>query len=91
MIKKMKYGNIENVNVVNFGFGTISINSGIGETHKSILMKTNDKMPIGNTGIKYESSDDFNPEIVIAFHNKESFDVFFDIVMEVKNSFEVNG
>jgi len=88
IIKNGKYGNIEGVTIASFGSGTISLNSAKGKDHNSIILKTHEAMPIGATGIKYKDSDHFNPELVIAFDNKESFDVFFETVLEVKQYFE---
>ena len=68
--KNGKYGNIEDVVIASFGSGTISLNSAEGSDHNSILLKTHEAMPIGDTGIKYKDSDDFKPELVIAFDNK---------------------
>jgi len=86
--KNANYGAIENVTLVQFGKGTISIVSGTTENHESILMKTCPKRTIGSRGVKVEDSNIYKPEVAIAFHSEESFNVFFEIVLEVKASFE---
>lgn len=88
--KNAQYGAIEGVTLAKFGNGTISICSATtpGKKKHSLLLKSHEPMPIGDTGMKYDTSDDFKPELVIQFSNRESFDVFFETVLEVKQFFD---
>lgn len=88
VLKNINYGNVPNVTVAEFGNGTISICSSKGEGYEGLLMKSHDKRPIGEIGKKHDDSDSFKPELSIVFRNYESFNVFFDAVLEVKNEFE---
>jgi hypothetical protein len=86
--KNIEYGNIKNVTVADFGNGTIAICSSKGDGYQGILMKSHEKKPIGEVGKKYDNSDEFNPELSIVFRNYDSFNVFYETVLEVKNEFE---
>jgi hypothetical protein len=86
--KDINYANVPNVTVAEFGNGTISICSSKGEGYEGILMKSHEQKTIGETGIKYKDSNEFKPELSIVFRNRESFDVFYNAVLEVKNEFE---
>lgn len=82
--KSTKYGNVENVTVAHFGNGTISIcNSTNG-----IFMKSVNKSKIGEIAGTEGLLDEFKPEIAIFFTNKESFDVFYEYVQNVKATFD---
>jgi len=86
-IKKGKYGNIEDVTIVEFGFGTISIVNGKADKHKSLFIKQKEFSPIGEKGEFKSNSDEFEPQIAIVFHNKESFDVFKEYVDNIERQF----
>jgi hypothetical protein len=86
--KSINYGNIEDVTVAEFGNGTIAICSAKGDGYEGLLMKSSEKRSIGEIGEKYDDSDQFNPELSIVFRNHESFNVFYEAVLEVKNEFE---
>lgn len=88
MIRKIKYANIDNVTVVEFGLGTVSIVDAEGEDYQSLLIKTNDFTPIGEITGSEKNSDEFKPELALVFHSKESFDVFFSYVENIKQRFE---
>ena len=85
--KNIKYGNIENVIVAEFGKGSLSVTSGDNEDHLSLLIKTVSPGPIGAVGEPTNNSDDFRPELALVFTNKESFDVFYDYVKIIKKDF----
>jgi hypothetical protein len=85
--KNTIYGNTEDVTVAHFGEGTISITNGGNESHKCIAMKSINKHKIGECIGGEISSDEFKPELVIAFTNKESFDIFYEYVEEIKKQF----
>lgn len=82
-IIKSNYGNVENVLIVEFGKGTLSLTNSSGESHKSILIKEKEFAPIGEKGKFVETSDDFTPQIVLAFRNRESFEVFKEFVNNI--------
>lgn len=86
--KEVFYGNVPNVTVVEFGEGTVSIANGKNQDHVSLVMKTIEKHEIGEVLGKDTSSDEFEPEVVICFTNKESFDVFYEYVQNIKKYFE---
>ena len=86
--EKTNYGNINGVTVVEFGKGTLSVTNGINpKGHKSLLIKQSEFSPIGEKGDFHETSDDFKPEIVIVFHNIESFEVFKEYVNNIDAEF----
>ena len=86
--KNAQYGNVEGVTIVEFGNGTLSVVSGSNKDYESVLIKKCPKKPIGEIGVKVNNSDDYLPDVAIVFKNEESFNVFFEIVLEVKSSFE---
>lgn len=76
-IKKEKYGNTEDVTIIEFGNGTLEIVNGENCEYKSLLIKSNNKIKeIGEEISYYDNSDVFKPEIALVFHNKESFNIF---------------
>jgi hypothetical protein len=85
--KNISYGNVQNVIVAEFGNGTLAITDGINDGHLSLLMKSKEFSPIGIVHGSEKSSDDFKPELVLAFHNKESFDVFCEFVEKIRENF----
>ena len=89
MIKKMNYGNIENVVVIQFGFGTTRVVNSAGKQHKSILLGSNDEQKsIGAVGVKHINSDEFKPEVVIVFNSEESFSVFEEFVKNIRKEYD---
>lgn len=86
-IKKLKYGNVENVTVVEFGKGTLSIVNASNEDYKSLLIKEREFAPIGTKGKFKVDSDEFKPQIAIVFHNRESFEIFKEYVNNIYNEF----
>ena len=87
-IKKLKYGNVENVTVAEFGKGTISIVNAKNDNYKMLLIKEKEFSPIGEKGEFKSNSDEFEPQIVIAFKNRESFDVFKEYVNNIEADFD---
>lgn len=86
---KIKYGNVENVVVAEFGKGTLSIANGANKDgYLSLLLKSNKKTPIGDVTGSESSSNEFKPEIALVFYNKESFDVFYKYVLNIKEDFD---
>ena len=89
VIKNLKFGEVEDVIGVVFGNGTLSIvNGGHEDGSKSLLIKSKEFSPIGEVCGSEKSSDEFKPEIAIKFLNKESFYVFYEFVLNIKNDFE---
>ena len=89
MIFKEKYGNIENVTIVQFGFGTTRVVNSSGETHKAILLGAEDEpKQIGEIGAKHITSDSFKPDIAIVFHCEKSFSVFEEYVKNIRKEYE---
>ena len=86
--KNTNYENIENVTVAEFGLGSISVCSSKGDGYFGLLMKSCDPNPIGEYGVKCDTSDEFKPDLSIVFRNKESFKVFYEMVQQVKGYFE---
>jgi hypothetical protein len=82
--KNIKYGNAENVTVVEFGNGTLAIVDAEGDSHLSLLIKTKQFSPVGAISGSEKNSDEFNPEIAIVFNNKEGFNVFSEFVENIK-------
>lgn len=90
IFKNRTFGKIENATIAIFGNGTISIVDGYNKelAYRSIMMKTIPKKEIGEVVGSEKNSDEFIPELVIIFENKESFDVFYDYVLNIKVGFE---
>lgn len=82
-IIKGKYGNVEDVIIIEFGKGTLSVCNGTNEKYKSLLIREKEFAPIGQKGELNKTSDEFKPEVAIVFHNKESFDVFKEYVNNI--------
>lgn len=87
--KNVKYGNIEDVTVVEFGNGTLNLvdREHIEEGSRSILIKQQDIKEIGLVGPKVDIGDDFKPDLVLFFKNREGFEVFKEYVDNVYNGF----
>lgn len=88
MITKQNFGNVEDVVIVEFGNGTLSVCNGHGENHKSLFIKQKEFSPIGEKGEPTKNTDEFKPEVALVFKNKESFDVFYEYVENVRKEFE---
>jgi hypothetical protein len=87
-IKKLKYGNFENVTVVEFGKGTIALVNASNENYKTLLIKEKEFSPIGEKGEFKSTSNEFEPQIVLAFRNRESFDVFKEFIDNIETDFD---
>ena len=87
MITNAKFGNVDNVTIVEFGNGTLSITNGRGDGHKTIFIKEKEFSPIGESGPLLGDSDKFKPDIAIVFKNEESFNVFLEYVDKIKNEY----
>ncbi len=86
-IKKSNFGNVENVTIVEFGKGTLSVVNGTNDGYKSLLIKEKEFTPIGEKGEFKANSDEFEPQIAIVFHNRESFEVFKEYVNYIDDEF----
>lgn len=87
-IKKLTFGNVDNVTVASFGFGTVRVVNSTGKNHKAILLGSNkEPKEIGSIGDKHITSDEFNPEIAIVFHNEESFSVFEEFIQNIREEY----
>ena len=88
--KNANYGTVENVDIIEFGNGTIEVGIGsVKDNHKAIYLKEIEKAEIGvELGVK--TVIDMNPDLVLAFTNKKSFDVFYKFVQYIKEDFEVD-
>lgn len=82
--KKQKFGKHE-VTLLEFGNGTIHVQSAMHkEGFSSVLFKTADPTPIGTEHeTKGMTSDEYNPEVVMVFRDKDSIDV---VVEKLKQS-----
>lgn len=87
-IKKLKYGNVENVTVVEFGKGTVSLVNTQNDNYKLLLIKEKEFSPIGEIGEFKSTTDEFEPQIVLAFKNRESFDVFKEFISNIETDFD---
>jgi len=87
MITKQNYGNVENVTIIEFGNGTLSVCNGTNE-NKVLFIKEKEFTPIGEKGEFIPTSDEFKPDVAIVFKNKESFDVFYEYVERIREQFE---
>lgn len=91
MIKKVKFGNTNNVTLVEFGNGSVSFRGGYEKEGQSKFLLFKEGPP-GNIGIERNKTieagaDEFEPEIAFKFKNRESFDVFFDLLTIMKNEY----
>lgn len=86
--KNINYGNVENVTVAEFGKGTLSVVDGTNDGYLSLLIKTKEFSPIGEVSGSEKSSDEFKPELVLAFHNAASFEVFYEYVENIREKFQ---
>lgn len=89
--KNAKYGEVKNVDIVEFGNGTIQIGSGgVKGHHQALYMKEDTKHPIG--AIHGDSSvSEMKPELIIVFNNRESFLVFYEHVESIRKEFETEN
>ncbi len=87
-IKKLKYGNVENVTVVEFGKGTISLADTQNENYKLLLIKEKEFSPIAKIGEFKSTIDEFEPQIVLAFKNRESFNLFKEFINNIETDFD---
>lgn len=84
--KSHHYGGLPDVTLVEFGSGTVTVGIGLNTDHVSLLLKTQEAREIGQT-IKVSegaTSDDYKPEVVMAFHNVESLDVVLDFLQKIR-------
>lgn len=86
--KNANYGNVENVIVAEFGKGTLSVVDGCNDGYLSLLIKSKNFSPIGEVCGTERTSDEFKPELALVFNNKESFDVFYEFVENIRGKFQ---
>ncbi|PIF44305.1 hypothetical protein CLU96_1246 [Chryseobacterium sp. 52] len=91
MITIEKLGDVENVTVATFGNGTMRVTSGEAKdkTYKGLFLGDSE-LPhaIGEVGEPTPTTNEFLPKIAIHFHSKESFDVFYHYVENLRKDFE---
>lgn len=89
MIHKRKIAGINNVTTLEFGDGSIEIQGGHipNSDTKLIMFKNCIPGTIGLSKSDLKSLTQFEPEIVMAFQNKESFDVLYDYMTYMKNEY----
>jgi len=87
-IKVQNFGNVENVTVIEFGHGTLSVVNGTNDGYKSLLIREKEFSPIGEKGEFKADSDEFEPQIAIIFHNQESFEIFKEYVNNIDIEFK---
>lgn len=51
-------------------------------------MKTKEHSPIGAVSGFEQNSDEFKPEVALVFRSKQSFDVFYEFVQNIKKNFD---
>ena len=89
MIKKnLQYGKTEDVTVLYFGNGNISMVAGNSDKTPVLLLKSHTKREIGSTEKHgHIDSDGYTPEIAIHFSNIESLHALLDSLDEVRSIF----
>lgn len=89
--KKARFGKTKDVTMLEFGRGGIGLigvqNFGV----KCILLKNIKNQQIGTPFDPGKDVDDFEPDVVISFLNKESFDVFYYYVQQIKASYTIDS
>jgi len=91
MIINTTLGDVENVTVATFGNGTMRVTSGEAKdkTYKGLFLGDSEEpRAIGEVGEPTPTTNEFLPKIAIHFHNKESFDVFYHYVENIRKDFE---
>lgn len=86
--KNKKYGSVKCYSFLEFGKGDIKVVDALGEGHVSVLFRNDSVHAIGENdpttgGI---SSDEFNPNVVMAFDNPDSIDVVIDFLLKAKKA-----
>lgn len=89
MIFKSKFQNTSNVTVLEFGDGTVTLQGCyIPDSETKIIMyKSSPPDKIGLSKSEFKTTDEFEPEIVMSFKNKESFDAVYDYMTFIKNEY----
>lgn len=89
MILKTKIASINNIITLEFGDGSIEIQGGLipNSTAKLIMFKNCIPGTIGLSKSDLKSLSEFEPEIVMSFANKESFDAVYDYMTFMKNEY----
>lgn len=88
-ITKQSFGKVQDVVIAQFGKGTIEVVFAEKKEFKCLLLKSRaEPAEIGELMQKYKTSDDFKPEIAIVFHNRESFEVFKEMVDRIDEEYE---
>jgi hypothetical protein len=81
--KNTKYGNINDVVVVEMGTGDVHM-VGSHKVNESVhlSLRSGEPLPIGNIlNKKFKTMDEFSPEIVFIFNKIESLDALIDILL----------
>lgn len=91
--KNVRFGNIKNVTVVEFGKGTLSVVDGKSSSvsNRGILIKEQEYCPIGEVRGTSNTSDDFQPQVVLLFNNIQSVAVLKEYVDNVYNGFLIDN
>lgn len=90
-IYKQDYGNVPDVTIVAFGKGSVimTCSSNKEDVRESLLFKSCEPVPIGSSTGRVNNSDEFEPEVVLTFYNKESFEVFKSYVDKIAEKYGI--
>lgn len=86
--KSVEFGNVKNTTVIDFRFGSVNMVVSENEDFKSILMKQQQANKSGNTKEdECKDSDEYAPELVLAFKDAKSIDQLIDTLQECRELF----
>lgn len=89
--KNIDFGNIKNTTVADFRFGTVSMVVSENDEMKNILLKSQKAKSTGNTKeAECKDSDEYAPELVLAFKDGRSIDQLIDTLQECRELFVAN-
>jgi hypothetical protein len=91
--KNVKVGNVK-CDVIDFGFGSVSMQPGYFEDEKSptLMLKTNtEPREIGEQNSEWigKNSDDYQPEIAMIFKNEESLNALIESLEDCRDHFKL--
>jgi hypothetical protein len=87
--KNAKYGEVENVTILEFGKGDILVCNASNDKykHESIIFKSQDPTPIGTEDSTFtgKTTNEYAPEVMMIFTKPESIDVVIDHLQKCKD------
>lgn len=86
--KSVQFGNVKDTAVIDFRYGSVNMVVSENEDFKSILMKAQKANKKGNTKEdECKDSDEYAPELVLAFKDAKSIDQLIDTLQECRELF----